>query len=117
MDIEARKKVLQIAFDAICYKIGDTKMLFANLEIPLTAEGAAGAGLSDTFEKYATYLETAGKIQRELIEIESALGWRKIQLSLAARIYLCPFCDYKSPVNGAFCPECGKYVGKEVQKI
>lgn len=116
MDIEARKKVLQIALDAICYKIGDTKMLFANLEIPLTAEGAAGAGLSDTFAKYATYIETGGKIQRELCEIETALGWRKLQV-IGAAVYICPFCDSKSPINGAYCPECGQYVGKAVQAL
>ncbi len=116
MDIESRKKVLQIALDAICYKIGDTKMLFANLEIPMTAEGAAGAGLADTFAKYATYMETAGKIQRELVEIEAELGWRKLQ-ALGGSVYICPFCDCKSPVNGAYCPECGRYVGKAVNKI
>lgn len=111
MDIEARKKVLQIALDAISYKIGDTKMLFANLEIPLTAEGAAGAGLSDTFAKYATYIETAGKIQRELCEIEAALGWRKLQ-AIGSVVYICPVCDSKATDDTPFCPHCGSFIGR-----
>lgn len=111
MDIKQRLKVLTYALDAVSYKIGDTKMLFANLDVPLTAEGAADAGLSACFEQYLNYQETATEIQRELARIANCDGWRRIAIKNAA-VYICPVCDGKSTDDTRFCPQCGCFIGR-----
>ena len=120
MDIEYRKKVLEIALEALCYRIGDTKMLFANLEIPLTAEGAQSAGLGGTWEKFLDYQQTVLDISKELTTIACVQDgkplWRRVGMtngngqSLGA-VYICPHCDSKSPDDFPVCPHCGKIVG------
>ena len=115
MDIEQRIKVLTYALDAVSFKIGDTKMLFANLDVPLNAGGAADAGLSACFEQYLNYQETATEIQRELSRIANCDGWQRIAINNAA-VYICPVCDGKSPDDTRFCPQCGCFIGRGVRK-
>lgn len=115
MDIKQRIKVLTYALDAVSYKIGDTKMLFANLDVPLTAEGAADAGLSACFEQYLNYQDTATEIQRELSRIANCDGWGRIAINNAA-VYICPVCDSKATDDTPFCPHCGSYVGRGYRK-
>lgn len=114
MDIKQRIKVLTYALDAVSYKIGDTKMLFANLDVPLTAEGASDAGLSACFEQYLNYQETATEIQRELARIANCDGWRRIAFNDRnfSAVYICPVCDNKATDDTPFCPLCGAYVGR-----
>ena len=45
-----KRKTLEIAIEAIGYRIGDYKMLFANLDILPTAETAARSGLERAYE-------------------------------------------------------------------
>lgn len=121
MDIKQRIKVLTYALDAVSYKIGDTKMLFANLDVPLTAEGAADAGLSACFEQYLNYQETETEIQRELARISNPGSWSRIAFLRilsssndrnSGAIYICPVCDNKAQDDTPFCPYCGAYIGR-----
>lgn len=120
MDIKQRIKVLTYALDAVSYKIGDTKMLFANLDVPMTAEGAANARLSACFEQYLNYQETATEIQRELARIANCDGWRRIAFTFNDRnysaAYICPVCDSKEQDDTPFCPHCGAYIGRGYKK-
>ena len=118
MDIKQRIKALTYALDAVSYKIGDTKMLFANLDVPLTAEGAADAGLSACFEQYLNYQETATEIQRELARISNPGSWRRIAFCDRnfSAVYICPVCDNKEQDDTPFCPKCGAYIGRGYKK-
>ena len=118
--LENRKRVLEIALESICYRLGDTKMLFANLDLEMSASAAKDAGLLETYKKYCELQTIAVQIQSELCQIaadeDNGGGWRLIGDILGAHVWVCPHCDNKSSDDTVFCPHCGRFVGRGVRK-
>ena len=106
-------RILEIALETVAEKVFDLRMLFANLDFDPSPENAAKCGLESYYKKYCEYQEIMAAIKRELTDRkdETWKYWRRIAMQGAA-VYICPYCDQKSPENFDYCPNCGKYVGQ-----
>ena len=105
-----KRKTLEIALDAIGYRIGDYKMLFANLDIIPTAETAARAGLDRAYEKMIELECAAVELKKEVLAQVQPDGWKHILSTFGGGVFLCPHCGGKSPERFPHCPRCGRPV-------
>lgn len=112
---EHRKRLLQIAADAIKYKAEETRMILCNLECEESAEAAKSAGLLNTYSDLIELKKAKAELDEMLIDCEKPPGWRHIG-SYIGGVYICPKCDKKSPEDFVFCPNCGRMIGRGVMK-
>lgn len=112
-EFEKRKRLLQIAADAIKYKAEELQIILCNLECGESAEAAKRAGLLSTYSDLNDLKRASADIEEMLIDCENLPGWRHIG-DYPHRIYICPRCDQKSPDDFAFCPNCGRPIGRGV---
>lgn len=113
---EHRKRLLQIAADAVKYKAEETRMILYNLECAESAEAAKEAGLLNTYISLIELKKAKDEIDEMLIDCEKLPGWLHIGSFMGGGIYICPKCNGKSPDDFAFCPNCGRMIGRGVMK-
>ena len=114
-EFEKRRRLLQIAADAIKYKVGDIRILLCNFECDESAESAKKAGLLSTYSDLNVLKRAEAEIEEILIDCANLPGWRHIG-SYPGGVYICPRCDKKSPDDFIFCPNCGRPIGRGVIK-
>lgn len=125
MDIGKRMYNLVYIIDALQFKVGDIKFLFANLDAELTAEDAERVGLIELYRSYLGYKQAQIDAEKEQTMLHdycnNKIGWRRIALENGNRqslgaVYICPHCDSKSPEDFPYCPHCGMIVGRGYKK-
>lgn len=105
-----KRKTLEIAIEAIGYRIGDYKMLFANLDILPTAETAARSGLERAYENMLALEGAEVELKKEVLDMVQPEGWKHILQNFGGGVFLCPYCGGKSTEAFQHCPRCGKQV-------
>ena len=105
-----KRKTLEIAIEAIGYRIEDYKMLFANLDILPTAETAARSGLEKAYENMLALEGAEVELKKEVLDMVQTEGWKHILKNFGGGVFLCPYCGGKSPEAFEHCPRCGRPV-------
>ena len=114
-EFEKRKRLLQIAADAIKYRAEEVQIMLCNLECGENAEAAKEAGLLSTFRELNELKRAGAEIEEMLIDCANLPGWRHIG-NYPGGVYICPRCDQKSPDDFVFCPNCGRAIGRGAVK-
>ena len=105
-----KRATIEIAIEAIGYRIGDYKMLFANLDILPTAETAARAGLDRAYQNMLELQKAEVELKKAVLDMVQPEGWKHILPTFGGGVFLCPYCGGKSPEAFQHCPCCGRPV-------